>query len=247
MLKKQKPLTLSIIIPVFNEKDYLGECLDSLAAQTVMPDEVIVVDNNSTDESINIARKYPFVRVVTEPQQGIVYARDKGFNETHSSLIGRIDADTQLPPDWVENVLGFYRGHNLSYALSGSCYYRNLKLTRGSTYLVDLAYYFLSYTFLRHNVLFGSNMVIPSWVWQAERRSTCTDSKYHEDIDLAVHIAKRVNIVRRPELKCAAVFRISKKPGGLSKYILRWVASLSHGIAYQRPKLLRQFPADESI
>lgn len=244
MLKKQKPLTLSIIIPVFNEKDYLDECLSSIAAQTVLPTEVIVVDNNSTDESVNIAKKYDFVRVVSEPRQGIVYARDKGFNTARSSLIGRIDADTVLPVDWVENVLNFYRNNSMSYAMSGSCYYRNLKLMKHSTYLVDSTYYLFSYIFLRHNVLFGSNMVIPRWVWQVEGSRTCVGNKYHEDVDLAVHIAKRVSIVRRPELKCAAVYRASRKPGGLGKYIIRWAATLSHGIVIQNPKLLRQFTAD---
>lgn len=200
-----------------------------------------MVDNNSTDESVKIAKKYNFVKVVNEYQQGIVYARDRGFNAAKSSLIGRIDADTVLPADWVKNVLNFYSNHNMSYALSGSCYYRNLKLMRHSTYLVDSTYYFFSYIFLRHNVLFGSNMVIPRWVWQVEGKRTCIGNKYHEDVDLAVHITKRVNIIRHPELKCGAVFRISKKPGGLSKYILRWVATLGHGIARQNPRLLRQF------
>ncbi|HEX5797827.1 MAG TPA: glycosyltransferase family 2 protein [Candidatus Saccharimonadales bacterium] len=237
MLRKQKPLTLSIIIPVFNEKDYLDECLSSIAAQTMQPTEVIIVDNNSTDQSSEIAKKYDFVTIVKESRQGIVYARDKGFNSAQSDLLGRIDADTVLPADWVENVLNFYNKNNMSFALSGSCYYRNLKLLRQSTRLVDLTYFIFSYVFLRHNVLFGSNMVIPRWVWQVEGGRTCVGNKYHEDIDLAVHIAKKVNIVRRPELKCGAMFRISKKPGGLSRYILRWAASLSHGIAIQSPKL----------
>ncbi len=244
MLRKQKPLTLSIIIPVFNEKDYLEECLDSIASQTVRPKEVIVVDNNSTDQSADIAKKYGFVTILEEPQQGIVYARDKGFNTAKSDLIGRIDADTVLPSDWVENVMKFYKGHGVSFALSGSCYYRNLRFLRHSTHLVDFAYYLFSYVFLRHNVLFGSNLVIPRWVWQVEGVGTCADSRYHEDIDLAVHIARRVRIVRRSELKCSAAFRISKKPGGLSKYILRWAVTLSHGVARQNPRLLRQFIAE---
>lgn len=216
----------------------------SIARQTVAPFEVIIVDNNSTDTSIKIAEKYSFVKVVKEPRQGIVYARDTGFNKACSSLIGRIDADSVLPENWVENVLNFYQRNNLSYALTGSCLYRNLKLARHSTYLVDYTYYSLSYIFLRHNVLFGSNMVIPRWVWEVERDRTCIGEKYHEDVDLAVHIARRVNIVRLPQLKCEAVFRISRKQGGLRKYILRWAASLSHGIALQSPKLLRQFIQD---
>lgn len=244
MLRRQKPLTLSIIIPVFNEKDYLDECLASIAAQTISPTEVIVVDNNSTDGSDQIAQKYDFVKVIKEPKQGIVHARDSGFNKAKSNLIGRIDADTVLPADWVANILKFYENNNMSFALSGSCYYRNLKLTRHSTYLIDATYYFFSYVLLRHNVLFGSNMVIPRWVWQVEGNKTCIDSKYHEDVDLAVHIAKRVNIVRSPKLKCGAVFRMSRKPGGVGIYVYRWALTLGHGLVLQNPRLLRQIIPD---
>jgi hypothetical protein len=87
-------------------------------------------------------------------------------------------------------------------------------------------------------------MVIPRWVWQAEGDRTCIGSKYHEDVDLAVHIAQKVKITRLPEIKCAAVFRMSKKPGGIRKYVARWVVTLGHGIALQNPKLLRQFIPD---
>jgi hypothetical protein len=87
-------------------------------------------------------------------------------------------------------------------------------------------------------------MVIPRWVWQVEGERTCIGDKYHEDVDLAVHIARRVNIVRLHELRCEAVFRISKKQGGLGGYVARWAASLSHGIALQSPKLFRQFIPD---
>ena len=52
----QKALTLSIVIPVFNEERYIKACLDSIAAQTVKLDEVIVVDNNSTDKTVLIAK-----------------------------------------------------------------------------------------------------------------------------------------------------------------------------------------------
>ena len=61
-MSAKNKLTLSIVIPVFNEQRYIKACLDSIAAQTVKPDEVIVVDNNSTDKTVQIAKKYKFDR-----------------------------------------------------------------------------------------------------------------------------------------------------------------------------------------
>lgn len=49
-------LTLTLVIPVFNEEHQIKGCLDAVASQTVMPDEVIVVDNNCTDRTIEIAQ-----------------------------------------------------------------------------------------------------------------------------------------------------------------------------------------------
>jgi len=55
---------ISIIIPAYNEERYLGRCLDAIAAQSVRPYEVIVVDNNSSDDTAKVAQRYPFVTLL---------------------------------------------------------------------------------------------------------------------------------------------------------------------------------------
>ncbi len=104
----QTPLSLSLVIPAYNEERHLAACLDAVSRQAVMPSEVIVVDNNSTDRTAEIARSYPFVRVVQEPRQGIVFARNAGFDAARGDIIGRIDADTIIPSDWTKHVLAFF-------------------------------------------------------------------------------------------------------------------------------------------
>ena len=95
---------VSIVIPAYNEERYLPACLDAIAAQTIKPFEVIVVDNNSSDSTAKIAAQYPFVRVVNEPRRGIGFARNAGFNAAAGDIIGRIDADTHVPASWVAKV-----------------------------------------------------------------------------------------------------------------------------------------------
>src|SRR5687767_1835934 len=101
MMLMNTRLRVSLVIPAYNEESHLRACLDAVAAQTVRPFEVIVVDNNSTDTTVAIARSYSFVAVMHESQQGIVYARNAGFNAARGDIIARIDADTHLSPNWI--------------------------------------------------------------------------------------------------------------------------------------------------
>ena len=184
-----KPLALSLIITAYNEEEHLQACLDSVSAQTVMPDEVIVVDNNSTDETAKIAAAYPFVRVVGAKEQGIVYARNAGFDAAKGDIIGRIDSDSILPSNWVEYVLNFYRlGGNESTAFTGGGTFYNVPLPVVGRWILDLLAFRVNRLALGHHFLFGSNMAMPRTVWQGVRNSVCNRTDIHEDIDIAVHI-----------------------------------------------------------
>jgi glycosyltransferase involved in cell wall biosynthesis len=72
-------MKISIIIPVYNEAESLNACLDAIANQTIKPYEVIVVDNNSLDDTRLVAKAYDFVTLISETKQGVVHARSTGF------------------------------------------------------------------------------------------------------------------------------------------------------------------------
>src|ERR1035441_7496265 len=123
----EKPLSLSLVIPAYNEERYLDACLKSVQAQTIQPLEVLVVNNNSNDKTAQVASKYSFVKVLSEKEQGIVHARNKGFNSATGDIIGRIDADTVLPTTWIEQVISYYTNKsNLRSAITGYAYFYNL-------------------------------------------------------------------------------------------------------------------------
>lgn len=95
---------LSVIVCAYNEERYLAACLHSILAQTRPPDEVIVVDNASTDATAAVASVIPGVTVVHEPAKGLVRARAAGRAAAGGELLVYLDADCRAPLQWIERV-----------------------------------------------------------------------------------------------------------------------------------------------
>lgn len=102
---------LSVVVCTYNGADLLPGCLESLAAQTLAPErfEVLIVDNNSTDASREIAdgfaERYPHFRVLEERQQGLSHARNRGWKAASGELVAFLDDDAKAAPDWCERIV----------------------------------------------------------------------------------------------------------------------------------------------
>lgn len=191
MNKKTQAFSISIVIPVFNDQDHLKNCLDSIKQQTVLPDEVIVVDNNCTDGSMAIAKKYPFVHIVSEKKQGVQYARNRGFNVATSIVIGRIDADTQLPKDWIERIQTIFTQTSIA-AVSGPVGWHDAPAKQLGFFIDKSVRRVVWHLGERDNAvfLFGSNMAVRKDAWKAVKNDVCMRKDVHEDVDLAIHLFK---------------------------------------------------------
>lgn len=185
-----KKLRVSLVIPAYNEERHLRQCLTAIAAQTVAPFEVILVDNNSSDKTVDIAREYPFVHVIAEPRQGVVFARNTGFNNSRGDVIGRIDADTVIDSDWVETVQAIFAESDID-ALSGAVRSNDMALTRFASWIDLQCRRYLAYMLGREVYLFGSNMAIRRAAWQLVEPDVCSTAGIHEDFDLAIHLNRR--------------------------------------------------------
>lgn len=180
--------SVSIVIPVYNEERQLAACLDSIAVQTVRPLEVIIVDNNSTDNTVAIARRYPFVRVVSEFRQGVVHARNRGFNEARGDIIGRLDTDSRLRPDWVARLQQIFQDTSV-HAVSGSIGFHDMPFPTLCAKVDSFFRHYLARSLASRNELFlyGANMGIRKEVWHELKGSLCSHPGFHEDIDMAAH------------------------------------------------------------
>lgn len=200
-------MKVSIVIPVYNEGEHLAACLRAIAAQTLTPAEVIVVDNNSTDNSVRIAQEFPFVTVLREKRQGVVHTRGKGFDAARGEIIGRIDADTLISPDWVAMVTELFSTEPID-AVSGSVTYYDLPWRKALGRL-DLGFrQWIADGMGREVFLYGSNMALRRSAWRKVRSSVCQHGGLHEDFDLAIHLAKNgAYVAFRPQLRAAVSLR----------------------------------------
>ena len=91
---------VSVVIPVYNAKHYLAECLDSLLGQTLRETEIIAVDDGSTDESPaileNFAARDPRLKVIRQANAGVSAARNRGMAEARGKYLTFVDADDRL-------------------------------------------------------------------------------------------------------------------------------------------------------
>jgi glycosyltransferase involved in cell wall biosynthesis len=179
--------TISIVIPVYNEADQLDGCLSSIAAQAIKPFEVIVVDNNSTDNSRAVAKSYQFVKLLSEKRQGVVHARTTGFNAAGGDIIARIDADTILPNDWIDNLQQIFSNSDID-AVSGVAEYYNVS---AAAFFNSIDLFFrrrLSLQLQNRMYLWGANMAIKRQAWLVVKPHLCQRGGQHEDYDLAIHL-----------------------------------------------------------
>ncbi len=180
-------MKISVVIPTYNEEQYIGKCLESLQKQTDPPDEIIVVDNNCTDKTAEIAKRMG-ARVISEKEQGMIPARNAGLNAAKFEIIARIDADTIVPPDWIERIKYNFENFKID-ALSGPFYYYDglIKFSFPSR-----IYFKTMKRILKNNeVLSGSNMMLTKKMWEIVKPLVnLEDKKVHEDIDLSINIIK---------------------------------------------------------
>ena len=97
---------ISVIVPFHNVERYIKVCVDGLRAQSYPRDrfEIILVDNNSTDRSAEIAAQYCDVTLLRQSEPGSYAARNMGIRAAHGEIIVTIDPDCRPDEDWLEQV-----------------------------------------------------------------------------------------------------------------------------------------------
>jgi glycosyltransferase involved in cell wall biosynthesis len=112
-------IRLSVIVCAHNEAALLPACLYSLLAQSRPADEILVINNASTDATRAVAERVPQVRVIDEPTKGLVVARETGRLAAAGDILVYLDADCRAPLMWLERVERHFARDPALLALTG--------------------------------------------------------------------------------------------------------------------------------
>lgn len=214
--------SVSVIVPAYNAERTLAGTLDSVAAQTHVPEEVIVVDDGSSDRTVEIARSYvdrlPGLRVVSIANGGVGVARNVGIRLSRCEVIAPLDADDIWHPAYLQRMLQRYAE---SGPATGFVYCLFRRIDMADTVLHCAAYYPVDgggfYQLLLHNYVgSGSNAIF------SRRRAAAVglyDERYrtNEDFLMQLALAWRGRVVAVPEY----LVGYRNTPGSLSKNLAR--------------------------
>lgn len=216
-------LEISVVVPAYNEEKNLPGCLESIKKQELKPIELIVVDNNSTDSTSEIAKSYGAL-VVPEHKQGMINARNRGFNEARGDIIARTDSDTDVPTDWTKRLLKHFQDPDVVAVSGPSRFGKKL-----SPAVMD-AYFSVNKAFYKHPILLGPNMAVRKSAWLKVRNEVCqNDDEVHEDIDLSIHLRKYGKIIFDPNIIVNTSARRMRSPKSFFyDYLLKWGRTLKH-------------------
>lgn len=113
---------ISVIIPIYNVEKYLEKCLNSVVNQDYKNIEIILINDGSTDDSLNIANKYKEIdkriKIFSQKNQGLSAARNTGLDKSTGEYITFIDSDDFVTKDYISYLFNLLKKNNFQSSLA---------------------------------------------------------------------------------------------------------------------------------
>ena len=232
---------VSFVVPAYNEEALIGSCLAAISAEierTGCPAEIIVVDNGSSDGTRRVALAVPGIKVIDEPQRGLVQARQAGCRAAKGKYIANIDADTILVEGWLQRALAEFATAPELIALSGPYIYYDLpawaRLVAAGFFRGVYVVHWLSRVIGAGSVMQGGNFIV-SRSGLERIGGFNPDFRFHgEDAELARRLAKLGKLKFTFALQALSSGR--RLAGeGVFRVLLRYSANYLWTHLFQRP------------
>lgn len=105
---------ISVVMPVYNEEYNIVGTLKALYSNTVLPDEVIMADGESTDRTVQLVReKFPQVIIVDNPRRNAASGRNVGIKHAKGDIIAFVDGDCIVAEDWIECISRAFKNNEI--------------------------------------------------------------------------------------------------------------------------------------
>lgn len=121
--------TISAVIPLYNKGPYIERAIKSILNQKLQPDEIIVVNDGSTDDGPEIVKSFKNekIKLINQENKGVSAARNKGIKEAKGELIALLDADDEWLPNHLLNKINLFKEYSNLGAIGSPYYIKNYK------------------------------------------------------------------------------------------------------------------------
>ncbi|WP_040356900.1 glycosyltransferase [Corynebacterium capitovis] len=233
--------SLALVIPCLDDATLLARCLDSFARQTRPPEMVIVVDNGSRDESVDVARSRGVI-VISEPHRGVTWAARAGYDEAArrgADIIVRTDADAWADASFCQSLLdvwGSAHARKRVVGITGPAEFDLPRLSRAASALYLGAYRASVGSALGHAPFFGTNCSFTAAWWLSVRDSIDpSDTASHDDIALSFAVRPDETVLYRPHPALHMDARALRGLTQLRRRFARGVHSMRRGFSTSPP------------
>ena len=139
-------MKISVIIPTYNRERFIGRAIKSVKNQTYKIDEIIVIDNNSDDNTIKLIKKYHNdIKIFKENKKGVSYARNYGILKSKNNWLAFLDSDDEWMDDKIEEQVKYIRNSKKSFSFihSNEVWFRkNIQLNQKKKHKKNGGYIF---------------------------------------------------------------------------------------------------------
>ena len=206
--KNIKP-KVSVILPFFNAEKTISRAIKSIAEQSFSEFELILIDNNSTDKSLNIAKEWSKkdsrVVVTSEEKQGVVFASNKGFEIAQGIYVARMDADDFAFKTRIEKQAKFLDDNPEYGAVAGLVeYVPHCEQTAGFKRYVDWSNTIVTYNEIKKEQFVEMPLVNPTAMWRrivSKEFGMYRHGDFPEDYEMWLRwLSKGIKIAKIPEI-----------------------------------------------
>lgn len=200
---------VSVILPFFNAEPTIDRAIKSIAEQTHIDFECILIDNNSTDESSSIANEWAKkdnrFSVIVEEKKGVVFASNAGFNKAKGKYIARMDADDFAYPSRLQDQVDFLDENTKYGAVAGLVEYIPHSInTEGFKRYVNWSNSIITYDEIIKNQFVEMPLINPTAMWRKDvgvKLGMYRDGDFPEDYEMWLRwLSKGIKIAKIPKV-----------------------------------------------
>lgn len=229
-MTQENGFVVSIVIPAWNEERLIAKTIQAVLDQDFPSDafEVLVVDNNSSDNTASIAGEFANVQVLTESKQGVTRARERGRLAARGEIIAFLDSDSIPATNWLSEAVILFEDDAV-VGLSGPYdYYDGHRWFRLASMFFQSIVYRIGHAivhglFRRGAIVIGGNMFARSSALASAGGINTEIEFYGDDTDTGLRLTRLGKVIFSPKLTVQTSARRFSKMGHIRVLMLYWI------------------------